>query len=92
MLLLVIVFVLLGFIVKFHLRFIRYNYIKVSFLNTCKCVYRGWLNQYNRHSSLMSVYNHFEHEKFRKAIIRERADVHKALKTMFTKLEVATHE
>lgn len=44
----------------------------------------GEVNQYNRSSSLMSVYNHFEHEKFRKAIIRERADVHKALKTMFT--------
>lgn len=44
----------------------------------------GEVNQYNRNSSLMSVYNHFEHEKFRKAIIRERSDVHKALKTIFT--------
>ncbi|OEH86592.1 sporulation protein YhbH [Desulfuribacillus stibiiarsenatis] len=47
----------------------------------------GEVNQYNRHSSLMSVYNHLEHPKFRKAVIRERADVHKALKTMFVKQE-----
>lgn len=48
------------------------------------------VNQYNRSSSLMSVYNKLEHEKFRKAVIRERADVHNALKTIFCKQELNT--
>ncbi|OEF97768.1 sporulation protein YhbH [Desulfuribacillus alkaliarsenatis] len=52
----------------------------------------GEVNQYNRHSSLMTVYNHMEHKKFRKAVIRERPDVHKALKTMFSKQEVTAIE
>lgn len=51
----------------------------------------GEVNQYNRNSSLMSVYHRMEHEKFKKAVIRDRADVYKALKTMFGKQEVRAY-
>ena len=49
----------------------------------------GEINSYNRHSTLMSVYKNIKDEKFRSAIIREKSEVYQALKTFFSKNEVA---
>lgn len=45
----------------------------------------GEVNQYNRSSTLMSAYKHIQNKKFLYAVIREKADVYKALRTFFTK-------
>jgi len=45
----------------------------------------GEVNQYNRHSTLMSAYRHIQNEKFRYCVIREKGEVYKALKTFFGK-------
>ncbi|UVI31835.1 sporulation protein YhbH [Paenibacillus spongiae] len=45
----------------------------------------GEVNQYNRSSTLMSAYKHIGNKKFLYAIIREKSEVYKALKTFFSK-------
>ncbi|WP_438447591.1 sporulation protein YhbH [Gorillibacterium sp. sgz5001074] len=45
----------------------------------------GEVNQYNRSSTLMSAFKHIQHKKFLYHVIREKADVYKALKTFFSK-------
>ncbi|MEQ6390731.1 sporulation protein YhbH [Bacillaceae bacterium S4-13-58] len=45
----------------------------------------GELNQYNRHSSLMSVYRNIEDPKFRHYILRRKPDVFYAMKHFFSK-------
>lgn len=45
----------------------------------------GEVNQYNRHSTLMSAYKHIADPKFNYCIIREKGEVFKALTTFFRK-------
>lgn len=45
----------------------------------------GEVNQYNRSSTLMSAYKNIQHQKFLYHVIREKADVYKALKTFFSR-------
>jgi uncharacterized protein len=45
----------------------------------------GEVNQYNRLSSLQSVYKKMEDEKFRLYILRKNTDVFNALKVFFQK-------
>lgn len=45
----------------------------------------GEVNQYNRHSTLMSAYKHMKDSKFKYSIIREKGEVFKALTTFFRK-------
>ncbi|MBO8173349.1 MAG: sporulation protein YhbH [Bacillaceae bacterium] len=47
----------------------------------------GEVNQYNRHSTLMSAYRHLKDPKFIYSIIREKGEVYKALRTFFGKRE-----
>jgi len=47
------------------------------------------VNQYNRHSTLMSAYKHIKDPKFKYCIVREKGEVYKALTTFFAK-EAAT--
>lgn len=47
------------------------------------------VNQYQRHSSLMSVYRRIEDPKFMYSIIKDKREVYKALKTFFGKKEAA---
>jgi sporulation protein YhbH len=42
------------------------------------------VNQYQRNSTLMSAYSKLRHPTFRTAMIREKADVYKALRTFFS--------
>jgi uncharacterized sporulation protein YeaH/YhbH (DUF444 family) len=49
----------------------------------------GEVNQYNRSSTLMSAYRNIKDPRFRYAIIREKSEVYQALKTFFTKDNVA---
>lgn len=50
----------------------------------------GEVNQYNRASSLMSVYRHLSDPKFRYAIIKEKGEVYDALKHFFSQASWAT--
>lgn len=50
----------------------------------------GEINQYNRHSTLMSVYRNIEDKKFMYHVIREKSQVYEALKTFFSKKEPST--
>jgi sporulation protein YhbH len=45
----------------------------------------GEVNQYNRHSTLMSAYKHIKDPKFKYCIVREKGEVYKALTTFFGK-------
>jgi uncharacterized protein len=45
----------------------------------------GEVNQYNRHSTLMSAYKHISDPKFKYCVIREKGEVYKALTTFFQK-------
>ncbi|MBB5173338.1 sporulation protein YhbH [Texcoconibacillus texcoconensis] len=45
----------------------------------------GEVNQFNRPSSLMSVYKHLDDPKFRHYILKQKQDVHSALKWFFQK-------
>lgn len=47
----------------------------------------GEVNQYNRHSTLMSAYRQIKDPKFMYCVIREKGEVYKALKTFFGKRE-----
>lgn len=49
----------------------------------------GEINQYNRHSTLMSAYRHINDPKFLYSVIREKTEVYKALKTFFGKRQPA---
>ncbi|SFI84140.1 sporulation protein YhbH [Thermoflavimicrobium dichotomicum] len=48
----------------------------------------GEVNQYNRHSTLMTAYRHIKDPKFMYYVIREKGQVYEALKHFFTKQEV----
>ncbi|UOE95359.1 sporulation protein YhbH [Alkalihalobacillus sp. LMS39] len=48
----------------------------------------GEVNQYSRHSTLMSAYKNIKDERFRHYILKEKADVYHAMKTFFKKDEV----
>ncbi|MGG3378247.1 sporulation protein YhbH, partial [Bacillus anthracis] len=41
------------------------------------------LNQYNRHSTLMSAYKNIKDENFRYYILKQKADVFHAMKSFF---------
>jgi uncharacterized sporulation protein YeaH/YhbH (DUF444 family) len=45
------------------------------------------VNQYNRSSTLMSVYSKFRHPYFRSYVIREKTSVHDALRHFFSRRE-----
>lgn len=47
----------------------------------------GEVNQYNRHSTLMSAYKNIRHEKFRHYILKQKVDVFHAMKAFFHKEE-----
>lgn len=47
----------------------------------------GEVNQYNRHSTLMSAYKHIKDEKFRYYILKQKSDVLQAMKSFFRKEE-----
>ncbi|KOR93146.1 sporulation protein YhbH [Geobacillus stearothermophilus] len=47
----------------------------------------GEVNQYNRHSTLMSAYRNIKDEKFRYYILKQKSDVFHAMKTFFRKEE-----
>jgi len=49
--------------------------------------YYGEVNQYNRHSTLMSAYKNINDERFRYFILRQKADVFHAMKSFFNKEE-----
>lgn len=53
----------------------------------CNMFGYGEVNQYNRHSTLMSAYRQIKDPKFMYSIIREKGEVYKALKTFFNKRE-----
>lgn len=43
----------------------------------------GEVNQYNRHSTLMTAYKNIDNEKFRYYILKQKADVFHAMKSFF---------
>ncbi|MBD3107156.1 sporulation protein YhbH [Bacillus sp. AGMB 02131] len=45
----------------------------------------GEVNQYNRHSTLMSAYKNMKHEKFQYYILKQKTDVFHAMKSFFHK-------
>ena len=47
----------------------------------------GEVNQYNRHSTLMSAYKNVQNEKFRYHVLKQKADLYEALKTFFKGVE-----
>lgn len=47
----------------------------------------GEVNQYNRHSTLMSAYKNIKHEDFRYFILKQKSDVFHAMKSFFKKEE-----
>jgi len=47
----------------------------------------GEVNQYNRHSTLMSAFRNIKDERFRFYILRQKSDVFHAMKTFFQKTE-----
>lgn len=49
----------------------------------------GEVNQYNRHSTLMSAYKNIKNEDFRHYILKQKADVFHAMKVFFSKEEEA---
>lgn len=49
----------------------------------------GEVNQYNRHSTLMSAYRSIKDERFRYYILRQKSDVYYAMKTFFQSKEHA---
>ncbi|MED0678190.1 sporulation protein YhbH [Aneurinibacillus thermoaerophilus] len=53
----------------------------------CNMFGYGEVNQYNRHSTLMSAYKHIKDPKFKYCIVREKGEVYKALTTFFGKEE-----
>ena len=45
----------------------------------------GEVNQYNRHSTLMSAYKNITNEKFRYYILKQKSDVYTAMRSFFRK-------
>ncbi|WP_232698815.1 sporulation protein YhbH [Brevibacillus daliensis] len=56
-------------------------------MERCNVFQYAEVNQYNRHSTLMSAYRHIKDPKFMHSIIREKGEVYKALKHFFGKKE-----
>ncbi|USG64697.1 sporulation protein YhbH [Brevibacillus ruminantium] len=56
-------------------------------MERCNMFCYGEVNQYNRHSTLMSAYRHIKDPKFQYCVIREKGEVYKALRTFFGKRE-----
>ncbi|MEJ8548126.1 sporulation protein YhbH [Brevibacillus borstelensis] len=56
-------------------------------MERCNMFGYGEVNQYNRHSTLMSAYRHIKDPKFMHCVIREKGEVYKALRTFFGKKE-----
>jgi uncharacterized protein len=56
-------------------------------MERCNMFGYGEVNQYNRHSTLMSAYRHIKEPKFMHCVIREKGEVYKALRTFFGKKE-----
>lgn len=52
-------------------------------MKKCNMFYYGEVNQYNRHSTLMSTYKSVDDEKFRFYILKQKADVFHAMKSFF---------
>lgn len=46
-------------------------------------VYAIQLNQYNRHSTLMSAYKNINDERFRYYILKQKSDVFHSMKSFF---------
>ncbi|WP_139491763.1 sporulation protein YhbH [Brevibacillus dissolubilis] len=57
-------------------------------MDRCNMFGYGEINQYNRHSTLMSAYKHVKDPKFMYSVIREKGEVYKALKHFFSRKEV----
>lgn len=51
----------------------------------------GEVNQYNRHSTLMTAYKNINNEKFRYYILKQKADVFYAMKSFFKNDEMKLH-
>ncbi len=51
----------------------------------------GEVNQYNRHSTLMSAYKHIKDERFRYYVLRQRGDVFYAMKKFFSNDDGKAH-
>lgn len=47
--------------------------------------YYGEVNQYNRHSTLMSAYKNIKDEKFKYYVLKQKTDVFHAMKSFFSK-------
>jgi uncharacterized sporulation protein YeaH/YhbH (DUF444 family) len=43
----------------------------------------GEVNQYNRHSTLMSAYKNIKNENFRYYVLKQKADVFHSMKSFF---------
>ncbi|WP_243292936.1 sporulation protein YhbH [Bacillus sp. FJAT-47783] len=56
-------------------------------MKVCNMFGYGEVNQYNRHSTLMSAYKNIDNEKFRYYILKQKADVFHAMKSFFRKEE-----
>ncbi|MGL4523111.1 MAG: sporulation protein YhbH [Bacilli bacterium] len=56
-------------------------------MSVCNMFGYGEVNQYNRHSTLMTTYKHINNERFRHCILKQKSDVIHALKTFFRKEE-----
>ncbi len=54
-------------------------------MKRCNLFGYGEVNQYNRHSTLMSAYRNIKDPKFMYSVIKEKGEVYKALKTFFGK-------
>jgi sporulation protein YhbH len=48
----------------------------------------GEINQYNRHSTLMSAYRHIKDPRFLHYVLKDKSDVYKALKVFFGKQDI----
>ncbi|MFJ5622630.1 sporulation protein YhbH [Peribacillus loiseleuriae] len=51
----------------------------------------GEVNQYNRHSTLMTAYKNISNEKFRHYILKQKSDVFHAMKSFFKNEETKLH-
>ena len=51
----------------------------------------GEVNQYNRHSTLMTAYKNINNEKFRYYILKQKADVFHAMKSFFQNEDTKLH-
>ena len=52
-------------------------------MKKCNMFGYGEVNQYNRHSTLMSAYKNIKDENFRYYILKQKADVFHAMKSFF---------